>query len=228
MSAVVMRPGSPGPGRDRVLFQLKKEGPQTAYRMGKQLGVTTMAVRQHLSILHDEGFVNFADERHKVGRPARVWRLTTKAHDRFPDYHSDLTVGMLQAIRKTFGEEGLDRLNSERTHQQIEIYRAQMPSPGASLNKRVATLAKIRREEGYMAESRCARNGAIELIENHCSIAKAARVCPKLCGSELTLFREVLGKGVSVDRVEHLLNGDRRCTYLIHKGTGKLTSSASK
>lgn len=211
-----------GSGRDRVLFQLKTKGPQTAAQVAERLGVTTMAVRQHLSVLQGEGFVDFTDQRRKVGRPVRVWQLTPKGYDRFPDCHAELAVGMLQAIRSAFGEEGLERLTAERTRNQVESYRAQMPSPDAPFQERVAALARIRREEGYMAECRRARDGAIELVENHCSISKAARFSPSLCGGELALFRTVLGGGVSVDRVEHLLSGDRRCIYRIREETGGL------
>jgi len=210
-----MNPEVLGSGRDRVLFQLKMKGPQTAARMAKRLGVTTTAVRQHLSVLQAEGLVEFTDERRKVGRPPRVWQLTPKACERFPDCHAELAVGMLQAIQSAFGEEGLERLTAERTRKQVESYRARMPRPDTPLDERVAALARIRREEGYMAECSRARNGEIELVENHCSISKAARFCPKLCDGEPTLFSEVLGDSVTVERVEHLLSGDRRCAYRI-------------
>lgn len=206
---------APGSGRERVLFVLKTKGPQTAARMAKRLGVTTMAVRQHLSVLQGEGLVDFTDQRRKVGRPARLWQLTLKAYDRFPDSHAELAVEMLLAIRSAFGEEGLERLTEEKTRQQVEHYRARMPGPSALLEERVATLTRIRREEGYMAEWRRRRDGTFELVENHCSIAKAARVCPNLCGSELSLFRSVLGDDVSVNRFEHILSGDRCCAYQI-------------
>ena len=218
---------APGPGRERVLFVLKIKGPQTAARMAKRLGVTTMAVRQHLAVLQEEELVDFTDERRKVGRPAHLWRLMPKAHDRFPDCHAELAVGMLQAIQRAFGEEGLERLTEERTRQQVENYRARMPGPDAPLEKRVATLARIRREEGYMAEWARRRDGTFDLVENHCSIAKAARFCPKLCSSELSLFRAVLGDDVSVERVEHLLSGDRRCAYHITDRLHRPTSAGT-
>jgi predicted ArsR family transcriptional regulator len=183
--------------------------------MAKRLGVTTMAVRQHLSVLQGEELVDFTDQRRKVGRPARLWRLTVKAYGRFPDSHAELAVEMLLAIRSAFGEEGLERLTEEKTRQQVEHYRARMPGASALLEERVATLTRIRREEGYMAEWRRRRDGTFELVENHCSIAKAARVCPNLCGGELSLFRTVLGDNVSVERVEHILSGDRCCAYQI-------------
>jgi len=205
----------PGSGRERVLHVLKTKGPQTAARIAKRLGVTPMAVRQHLAVLEGEQLVDFTDDRRKVGRPARLWRLTPKASDQFPDCHAELAVGLLQAIERAFGEEGIERLTEERTRQQAENYRARMPGPSASLEERVASLARIRREEGYMAESRHNRDGTIELVENHCSIAKAARLCPKLCGGELSLFRTVLGDDVSVERTEHILSGGRCCSYSI-------------
>ncbi len=213
--ALGMNADTPVSGRERVLVVLKTTGPQTAKRMAKRLGVTTMAVRQHLAVLEGEQLVDFTDERRKVGRPARLWRLTPKAYDRFPDCHAELAVGMLQAIQSAFGEQGLERLTEERVRQQVEIYRARMPGPGAPLEERAATLARLRCEEGYMAEWRRQLDGTIELVENHCSIAKAARFCPKLCGGELSLFRAVLGDDVVVERVEHILSGDRCCAYRI-------------
>jgi len=222
-----MNSDAPGSGRGRVLFLLKTKGPQTAARMAKQLDVTTMAVRQHLAVLQGEELVHFTDERGKVGRPARLWRPTPKAHDRFPDCHAELAVGMLQAIQSAFGEQGLVQLTEERTRQQGQSYRAQMPSSDAPLEERVAALARIRCEEGYMAEWGRRRDGTFELMENHCSIAKAARFCPKLCGGELSLFRAVLGDDVCVERVKHILSGDRCCSYRITERLDEQGSASS-
>lgn len=221
MYATAISFDAPGTGRQRVLYVLKTKGPQPAARIAKRLGVTTMAVRQHLAVLEGEKLVDFTEDRRKVGRPARLWRITPNASDQFPNHHAELAVGMLQAIERAFGEEGIERLTQERTRQQAESYRARMPGPNVSLEERVATLARIRREEGYMAESRRNRDGTIELVENHCSIANAARVCPKLCGGELSLFRTLLGDGVSVERTEHIVSGGRCCSYCITKRVRK-------
>ena len=76
-----------------------------------------------------------------------------------------------------------------------------------------------------MAESRHNRDGTFELVENHCSIAKAASFCPKLCSCELELFRLVLGANVSVKRTEHILSGDRCCSYSIAEQKKKVVHS---
>src|SRR5690349_21970003 len=96
--------GSSQSARDKVLFHLKTRGPQTAADLARRLEVTPMAIRQHLQSAEAEGLVSFVDERRKVGRPARIWSLTSKATKRFPDSHGDLTVDLLDAVKATFGE----------------------------------------------------------------------------------------------------------------------------
>ncbi len=200
--------------RDRVLYQLKAKGPQSAGDLAKKLGVTATAVRQHLAELEADEFVEYENERRGVGRPARIWRLAAKSQMRFPDSHGELTVGLLQAMRQAFGEDGLAKLVEARTNSQVKAYRARIPSR-APLEKRVAALAAIRKEEGYMAEWRKTRDGKLTLVENHCPICAAAQECQGLCAGELRLFRTVLGRGVHIERTEHLLEGARRCVYKI-------------
>ena len=201
--------------RDRVLFQLKTRGEQSAADLARKLRITQVGVRQHLAALADEKLVSYRDERRKLGRPARVWRLTDEAAAHFPDSHADLTVDLLEAVRQTFGDEGLDRLVKTRTRRQLRAYRASQPEPGASLGKRVAALAQVRRGEGYMAEWSREGDGSFLLVENHCPICAAASICQGLCREELSLFRRVLGSDVQVERSEHILSGSRRCAYRI-------------
>jgi predicted ArsR family transcriptional regulator len=198
-----------------VLYQLKTRGPQTAAQVAKRLGVTPMAVRQHLYRLAERGEAEFDDERRKVGRPARVWRLTPTAAARFPDSHGDLTVEIISAVRGAFGEKGMDRLLGERTKIQLEQYKRRIRPAGKSLMARAQVLAAIRREQGYMAECSKQADGSILLAENHCPICAAAATCQGLCREELNLFREVLGAGAKVERLEHILAGARRCAYRI-------------
>jgi len=68
-----------------------------------------------------------------------------------------------------------------------------------------------------MAEVFDQLDGSLLLVENHCPICTAAQNCQQLCGAELEVFKTVLGAGVAVERVEHILQGDRRCAYQIQK-----------
>ena len=215
MRGVSAKADSPDTGRERILFVLKTKGPMTAPRLARRLGITSMAVHQQLSGLREQGLVDFTKEPTKVGRPAHLWALTSEAHEHFPDCHAELAVEVLQAIESAFGSEGLAQLTKEWTGQQIKAYRERMPKSGATVEKRVTALARMRGAEGFMAEWARGCDGAIEFVEHHCSIAKAAEFCPCLCEGELSLFRAVLGEDVHVDRVEHALRGDSRCAFRI-------------
>ena len=201
--------------RDRVLLQLKTRGPATASALAERLDVTPMAIRQHLAALEGEELVVHTEERRPVGRPARVWDLTPRAAERFPDTHADLTVELLSAMKDVFGEEGLERLIHARALKQRESYRSRLPSHQAPLAERVAALAEIRRDEGYMADWSQEPDGSFLLVENHCPICAAASLCQGFCRDELELFREAIGPDADVIRGEHLLSEARRCAYRV-------------
>jgi predicted ArsR family transcriptional regulator len=207
-------PASSGP-RQKLLFHLKTKGPQPADRLAERLGVTPMAIRQHMARLEEDGLVCSSDEAGRVGRPRRIWRLTPAAAEHFPDSHAELTLDILDAVRETFGDKGITKLVASRTTAQRALYKERMPPASAPLDKKVSALAALRRAEGYMAEWSREADGSLRLIENHCPICAAAEVCTGLCDGELALFESVLGPKVTVERTEYLLDGDRRCTYAI-------------
>lgn len=212
-----MKPEHPSSARDKILYHLKTKGPQTAAAIARRLDVTPMAVRQHLYRLERSGLVRWEDRPARVGRPARHWILTPVAAGRFPDSHAELIVGLLDAVRSAFGESGLEKLVRERLARQTEHYRSRLPGGKAPLEKRLAALVSVRKEEGYMAEWTREPGGAFALVENHCPICDAAATCQRLCGGELDLFRAVLGRDVKVERTEHILEGARRCVYRIRR-----------
>jgi predicted ArsR family transcriptional regulator len=205
--------------RDQVLLQLKQRGSQTTSALASRIRVTPVAVRQHLYRLSEEGLVEFDDERCRVGRPRRVWRLAPRAQAEFPDGHSDLAIELIDAVERTFGDTDLDRIVAARTRTQLKRYRQALPPHDAPIEKRVAELARLRRDEGFMAEWSKQPDGTLLLAENHCPICAAAAVCPSLCRDELSLIKASIGNRVPVERVEYILTGSRRCAYRIGRAT---------
>jgi predicted ArsR family transcriptional regulator len=205
----------PAPDTRRAIVDLlKQEGPQDAAALAGRLSVSAMAVRQHLYALRDEGLVDFTEEARPLGRPAKLWRLTAAADRLFPDGYARLALDLIGSMKEAFGEEGLDRLLEARTRAQAEALRSRIPRT-ASLGQKLQALAEARTAEGYMAETRRQEDGTWLLVENHCPICAAARACQGLCQRELELFQSVLGKGVTVERTDHIVAGARRCAYLI-------------
>jgi predicted ArsR family transcriptional regulator len=185
----------------------------TRPELAARFDLTPEAVRQHLVELADHGLVRSSPRASTgAGRPPVEWSLTDLAMDLFPDRHGDLTVSLIESIRSTMGEEGLEAIVAARTAEQANDYRARL----AETSDAVQALARIRSDEGYMAEVVDADDGRARLlVEHHCPICDAARACQGLCRSELELFRTVLGSTVTVNREQHLLSGDERCVYRI-------------
>jgi len=197
-----------------VLRTLKSRGAQSPQSLARQLAMTLPGVRRSLSALQNDGLVASKMQALGVGRPKRVWSLTDKAQQRFPDGHSFVTVELIAAVRSLYGDAGLDRLIDRR---EVDVRRRYQDAlnKARSLREKVARLAELRSEEGYMAEWSSLADGALVLAENHCPICAAAKVCQGFCRSELIMFRTLLGPDVEVERMDHILAGARRCSYRI-------------
>jgi predicted ArsR family transcriptional regulator len=214
MSAEVQAPGE-RKTRRAIAKLLKTEGPIDSAQLAQRLGLTAMAVRQHLYALQREGLVTSEDRPVPIGRPAKFWQLTREADHLFPEAYAELSVALINSVKDAFGDEGLDRvLTSRCTRQRIDYGKRIQPKD--SLESKLNELAKVRTEEGYMAEIRREDDGSFLLVENHCPICAAANACQGFCSTELDLFRSVLGPGMTVERAEHIIKGDHRCVYRIN------------
>ena len=198
--------------RRRIVNLLKTEGALDAAALASRLHVTPMAVRQHLYALEKEKLLTVEERPVPIGRPAKYWQLTPEANRLFPDAYAELSVALIDSVKDVFGAEGMSRLLDARLARQREAYAARV-SQSAPLGTRLRQLARVRTEEGYMAEVKRDGRDAFLFIENHCPICAAATACQGVCFTELELFASVLGPDVQVERAEHIVSGDRRCVY---------------
>ena len=208
--------------QQQIMHRLKTRGPQSVKILSKQLDMTTMGIRQHLLELKKSSLVSQTrEEKQTRGRPVHLWRLTELGHAQFPDTHAQVTLELIDVIRTSLGEESLNRLIDQRNKPIRRLYRSalqatgnELQAEGANLQAKIERLSELRTEEGYMAEVRLLPDGWL-LIENHCPICTAAKSCQQFCRSELTMFQELFVESATVERVDHLLAGARRCAYKI-------------
>src|SRR6476659_9742273 len=165
--------------RRAIVKLLKTEGALDSARLARRLGVTPMAVRQHLYALQDEKMVNAEERPVPLGRPAKFWKLTREADRLFPEAYAELSVALIDAVGETFGSSGVDRLLQTRLARQKREYAARIDRD-APLSKKLQQLAQVRTDEGYMAEVHSAGSRAFVFIENHCPICAAATSCQGL------------------------------------------------
>ncbi len=198
---------------ERFLYLMKMNGPQPAASLAKETGITVEGARLQLVKLTEDGFVIAQSVSSGVGRPTMHYSLTAKGFAYFPDAHTDLTVQLLQTIQGVLGPQAVTSVLNEREKALDDKYSSEIKKD-LPLEEKLNGLAKIKTQEGYMAEWR-KENDEYLFIENHCPICMAAKQCAGLCEAELNSLRKVLGDGTNIERTEHIIDGSRRCVYIV-------------
>jgi predicted ArsR family transcriptional regulator len=198
---------------NKILMLLKMRGPLTALEIAYELKITKEGVRQQLLKLVEDGYIHPQEESKGVGRPQKMFSLTPNGNSKFPDTHAELTLKLINIIN-TLGENTLqtvidvyEETGKKKYHEEIDTI--------DNLEQKIKKLVEIRTREGYMAEYSKNDEGYL-LVENHCPICAAATICQGFCASELNTFKSVLGKEIIINRISHIIAGDRRCAYQIN------------
>jgi DeoR family suf operon transcriptional repressor len=202
--------------RDGILAALKRQGEARAEELAAAMGVTVSALRQHLVSLTGEGLVGHREVRSGPGRPKHYYFLTEAAESRFPKTYDELTNELLDYVADE-SPELLERVFERRRQRRVDGASARLAAAGPTLADQVAELARILDEDGYLAEVvdwPSGGPGAMRVIEHNCAILGVAARYGQACTSELDFIRTVL-PGATVERVSHMMAGQRQCAYEI-------------
>ena len=104
--------------RQQVLDLIVEKGPVTASSIAKVLGLTTAAVRRHITLLLDSKEIAehepSAPSKRGRGRPARHYVATERAHVHLADGYSDLA--RRNRVRAWLIRNGLNLLVRQKMH----------------------------------------------------------------------------------------------------------------
>ena len=203
----------PTPAQMQVLNQLKRLAPSSAQQIARSLRVSSMAVRHHLSVLEKAGWAATTLKRGVRGRPTYLYSLTESAHAFFPNEYGDWANRFLANLVRLDGEAKVAQVFTRMRDSAVAQHRPRMA--GKHLEGRVAEMAKIQSESGYMAEWRRLDAKTFELTEHNCAILQVALNCPQACDCELRMMQDLLG--APVFRQEHIAKGDSCCRYVIQR-----------
>ncbi len=197
----------------RIVQHLKRAGTSTAKEIAKSQGVTPMAVQHHLTVLEKAGLISTSLQRHRTGRPSYLYSLSDKAQAAFPNEYGELADRILRAIAGLDGQPKVARVFA--AVRKNVVARSAPRMLGRNFEDRVAEMARIQSEAGYMAESRRLDDKKCELTERNCAILHVAQNYPEASDCEMSIMRELVG--ASVSRTEHIASGGLCCRYLIQQ-----------
>jgi predicted ArsR family transcriptional regulator len=199
--------------RHQLLLLLRKRPGVTVAELAGVLGMSGMGVRRHLATLAASGLVEQATYvRRSRGRPPAGWRLSAAGLEMFPRRYDALALDLFEDL----APEEMAVALARRNDRQVAEYDAALAGC-TGLAERVAALADLRDQAGYLAECGPAADeeGTVVLTENNCAVHRVAEHQPAVCAMELSLMRRVLGPDVEVSRISHAMAGDAVCSYRI-------------
>jgi len=199
--------------KSAALTLLKRTPNASLEEVAKGLGVSKVAALGRLQRLETDGLVERSYEAGHVGRPRARFRLTERGSEFFPRAYTEMSLCALEFIERRLGRVAVGELLSQRAGEVADRNWSRLRS--ISLPKRVAELARVRTEGGYMAEVTGRRRGSVELREHNCPILALAKQYPEACDTERRMFESVLRAKVEVSH--RVVAGDPVCRFLIRE-----------
>jgi predicted ArsR family transcriptional regulator len=118
---------------------------------------------------------------------------------------------MLDLVEAREGRPGVIRMFEARYEVMAERLRSELTATPAE--QRLAVVARVLTEAGYMAEWREA-DGVFRLAEHNCAMRAVVERFPEICAVEERFLKEVLG--AEVEREAHIVRGCNSCEYAIN------------
>ena len=208
--------------RGAILVELKRARGNTAKDLASRLNVSLNAVRHHLKELETQALVEYERRHQGVGAPAFVYRLTPAGEGLFPRRYETTLNELLDHVVEREGRAGAVSVLEARYATLTR--RLQGELAGVAPTERIAAVARLLTEEGYMAEASGTASSGI-LVEHNCAIQAVAERFPEICAAEARFLAAVLG--AEVDRQEHILSGCSACEYRVRFTSPRLAEEAA-
>ena len=196
--------------RGKILVELKRSHRLTARELTDRIGLSLNAVRHHLKELEASSLIQYERQHRGVGAPAFAYTLTLAGDAIFPRRYEATLTELLNHVVAREGREAAVGVLEARYNALTR--RLQKELANATPVERMAAVARLLSEEGYMAEGTASAQGGT-LIEHNCAIQAVAERFPEICAAEARFLAAVLG--AQVDRQEHILNGCSACEYRV-------------
>ncbi len=197
----------------QIIEFLKRNGPASIKDLEDLLGVTTTAVRQQLSALQADGYVERQRVHAGVGRPHHAYSITGKAHELFACHCDDLALTLLEEVFALEGKERaallLGRVGNRLAKRYADTVRSNV------LQERVEQLAEALYTRGVLTDVNVQDEETIILRTYNCPYHELAQEHRDICEMDEDLMRKVLGSDVSLSAC--MMDGHHGCAFVVSR-----------
>lgn len=196
--------------RRQILDILKHDRTATLDELAREIGLSAVTIRAHLSVLERDDLVTSEEVRGRIGRPHFVYSLAEGAEEHFPAAYDMVARRFLDGFKAVAGPEQMGRLMDHVAAQWAEEQAGRLRGKG--LEDRIKEAVRIRSEEGAMADWE-RHDGGYTIRQHHCPASRIAQQHPEVCAVEMKYMSNMLG--TQVERETSARSGDQYCSFRI-------------
>lgn len=197
----------------QIIEFLKRNSSATIKDLEDLLGVTTTAVRQHLSALQADGYVERQRVHAGVGRPHHAYSITDKAHELFACHCDDLALTLLEEVFALEGRERaallLGRVGNRLAQRYANSVRSNV------LQERVEQLAEALYLRGVLTDVKMQDEETFILHTYNCPYHELAQEHRDICEMDEEVMRTVLGSDVNLSAC--MMDGHHGCAFVVSR-----------
>ncbi|WP_442600407.1 helix-turn-helix transcriptional regulator [Neobacillus sp. D3-1R] len=203
--------------KDKILNLIKENNQMTIIEISQQINITEMAVRRHIEVLENDGFITTVMRKNQKGRPSKAFELTEQGEECFPQMYKQIGMELLQEINR-IDSSIIDHAIVMRHNRLVNRFRNRIE--GKSFEEQVNEIAKIQSELGFMAEVTeiGTKEKKATIKQRNCPYYDIAKDYPDICTMEQKFYKELL-QTEDVHKISSMSKGDSCCHYMI--GTNK-------
>lgn len=207
----------------QILEHVQRNGAVTIKELEQLLGVTTTAVRQHLTTLQAEGYLERKAVHTGVGRPHHTYTITERVHELFACHCDDLALTLLEEVFALEGKERTALLLARVSNRLANRYTSAVRS--GILQERVEELAMALHQRGVLTDVKTNKDDIIVLHTYTCPYHELAQEHREICEMDKAMLRQVLGSDVSLTNC--MMDGHHSCSFEV-RSTGKQFSAPAE
>ena len=183
----------------------------TVSELSAAVKITPIAVRHHLSSLQAEGMVEVREERHGVGRPRQIYKLTPIAMERDTSRYYQFTSLLLDQLKEHLPPEMVEKLLREVATNMAGEWKAELDA--LPMPQRLQRLVELLTREGFVAKVESTGTDQYCLTELACPYSRISLTHPEVCALDASMLSRALG--TPVERISCIRTGSQSCTYSI-------------
>jgi len=204
------------PSYAAILEALKRSDGMPISDLARELKMSYMGVKQHCLNLTEQGYLEewrVPRSKKEVGRPEKLYRLTSLCDPLFPQAGAELSLAVLDGVKVVYGDSAPEKLLFHHFQNQQDRWKAKVRA-GKSLVEKATRLADLRDHEGCFSRCHYDPENGFRIEEFHHPMSSIFSQYPNAIRMEVQMMERLLGS--KIHRTEAKIGkGRKRIVYEI-------------